>query len=443
MIVRSNSRGQLRPFDADGNEHVSLSNAMDEVISTIESTPPQDITTVSPGSASQNLRRKVILEGLGDSSPTKRPRLEYGGPGSSPPRLALSSRLKPTLRTEHNLPGVLEISDDLDNAAPTLSSDMDSVSAPIIADVSLPPVPDAFSAIQTSNREGIQPVEDPYIRKFVDFNSDREDNTFIDHEDNVVRCKSCGWEVWTVWMTQIGFCCGDCKESRTNYPKEDPYYEVINPKAGPRPGFAPGNYAEYHIENLPPQYRTQRNAVGDYLEYHSDAYDTMDEDPDYRSEYDSEDSFIDDASLPGSERGDEDSHSSSGEERTDYKQLLNELQRKHHRLVDVYESSMRDLVDSDYEYHGNSLDGLNDSDLNLDIDEIDGGGALMVGVAVPDPAVAELVLSQAEEQSQESEISAGRIRDRVRAFEAAAGDSWNNISMVSTGDNHTREEIEL
>jgi hypothetical protein len=69
---------------------------------------------------------------------------------------------------------------------------------------------------------------------------------------------------------------------------------------------------------------------------------------------------------------------------------------------------------------------------------------VVVDVSVPDPIVTELVLSQAGEQSQESEITTDRLRDSAEPCEAASSvDGWHNITMVSTQDNHTHPEVEL
>ncbi|MBN6743393.1 hypothetical protein JKG47_23630, partial [Acidithiobacillus sp. MC6.1] len=87
------------------------------------------------------------------------------------------------------------------------------------------------------------------------------------------------------------------------------------------------------------------NTVGDYLDDHSDAYDTVDEDRDYRSEYDCEDSFIDDASVHSAQDGPdyENPENPPNEDSTaDYKALFTHLQQKHNRLKGKYDGMMRD-----------------------------------------------------------------------------------------------------
>jgi hypothetical protein len=180
----------------------------------------------------------------------------------------------------------------------------------------------------------------------------------------------------------------------------------------------------------------RRNVVGDYLDDDLSAYDSQDEaDQHFNEAYDEQDSFIDDESKPDSDTPN-DSSSSNGE--TDWKEQYNQLQATHTMLqndyaglADEYDDFRRDVLGSDY----NSGSDMEDRDEN---------GMVVVDVSVPDPIVTELVLSQAGEQSQESEITTDRLRDSAEACEAASSvDGWHNITMVSTQDNHTHPEVEL
>jgi len=59
----------------------------------------------------------------------------------------------------------------------------------------------------------------------------------------------------------------------------------------------------------------------------------------------------------------------------------------------------------------------------------------VVNPTVPDPEITELVLSQAQEDSEnsgEEMISDQRVRDRAQAFEAAMDENggWHGVSMV-------------
>jgi hypothetical protein len=51
--------------------------------------------------------------------------------------------------------------------------------------------------------------------------------TFFDHDDGITRCKLCGHEVWS---NDAGFCTG-CKAGDSGVP----YFEFLDPDAGPRP----------------------------------------------------------------------------------------------------------------------------------------------------------------------------------------------------------------
>jgi hypothetical protein len=250
--------------------------------------------------------------------------------------------------------------------------------------------------------------------------------TFFDYDDQVLRCRFCGHEVWA----PDGFCTsvekGCCRDGLDG----DPYFEVLDPEAGPRPAIAMTECSDAII-NSP----ARRIVVGNYLDDDSSAYDSQDSaDYHFNEEYNEEDSFIDDESQADSKAHD-DSSSSDGE--TDWKAQYNKLQATHNLLLNDYgglandfDDFKRDVLGSDYES-------------GSDMGERDEDGMLVVDVAVPDPIVTELVLSQAQEQSQNSDITSDRLRDRVEAFEAASSEGWHNITMVSTQDNHTHAEIEL
>jgi hypothetical protein len=430
VVVQRDSEGQVQSFDAEGNKVVpsgideQLRRVMDE-ISKIDSTPPKDIIAVSPGSASQGLRRKAILEGLGDG-PAKRARLEYDGPASSTTP-STASNAKPASQREHEFLAVLKHSEE-SAGAPYAEADTERFCVASRATLITHP----FSAILTRDGEEIQiDHEDPSLQNRPG-DEDTSFDVFHDIEDNVRRCIHCGHELWR----DMGFCTGGCEDGLDGIS----YFELIDPEdnSHSRPDVEVNEWSR-HLEGLN-DLTDRRKLVGNYLDDHSDAYDTVDEDPDHQSEYDSEDSFIDDASIHGSENEDEDD-TSSGDGQTDYKQLCNELQRRyddlirdHNNLANRFDEVMRELLGSDYE--GPYEPFIEDEDTDED-------GALMVDAAVPNPAVVDLVLSQADEQSQESDVSPDRIMARVKAFEAAAREDWNNISMVSTGANHTHEEIEL
>jgi hypothetical protein len=169
------------------------------------------------------------------------------------------------------------------------------------------------------------------------------------------------------------------------------------------------------------------------LDNESSAYDSQDEDPEFHEEYEL-DSFIDDDSQEISDE--EDAASSDGE--TDYKSKYTQLSTAHRSLQMSYSALAEEYTDLREEIFGSESD--------LDMDERDEDGLVVVDVSAPDPVVTELILSQAQEQSQSSEIGGQRIWDRAVAFQAVSsedGRGWHSISLVSARDNHSHEEVEL
>jgi hypothetical protein len=166
------------------------------------------------------------------------------------------------------------------------------------------------------------------------------------------------------------------------------------------------------------------------LDGESSAYDSQDEDPEFHEEYEL-DSFIDDDSQNTSDE--EDAASSDGET-SKYTLLLT----VHRNLQMSYSALAEEYTDL--------REGIFGSESDLDMDERDEDGVVVVDVYAPDPVVTELILSQAQGQSQASEIGDERIRDRAVAFQAVSsedGRGWHSISLVSVRDNHSYEEVEL
>jgi hypothetical protein len=406
VTVRRNSQGLLRPFDASGNEVPVARKA----------TPPRNISAVSPGSESQNLRRKAILDGLGERD-AKRARMQVDGHGSSP----LGSSGEHSSMTHQNR-NVLKYRGDSDLNTPVpnhgsgsgVGSDRDGYE-----------VPDDQSS---ANSVALDDAESEIFG--IEDNPVQVDSryTFFDYDDQILRCAFCGHEIWA----SEGFCTGIEKGYCRDGLARDPYFEELNPEApGPRPAISATEHSEEMIEGP-----ARRNVVGNYLDDDSSAYDSQDEaDQHFNEAYDEQDSFIDDESQPDSDTPN-DSSSSIGE--TDWKEQYNQLQATHTMLLndydglaDEYDDFRRDVLGSDY----NSRSDMEDRDEN---------GMVAVDVSVPDPIVTALVLSQAREQSQESEITTDGLRDSAEACEAASSvDGWHNITMVSTQDNHTHPEVEL
>ncbi len=539
ITIQRNSQGFLRPFDASGNE-IPVSHSIAR-----KATPPQDISAVSPGSESQSLRRKAIIDGLVERE-VKRARLQSDDPIPSPlaSRSASNGSLRgQSLTTGHykatiqntvshatysggSLTGnqtacntstmsttkipVKDISlDDISEAAirNNITNIRKVLPTPVIIGArndliqtnyqledavallrsgELPVVGleneiEARPALYTEQQDGsfdghacqtaqnanatesLQELASPLISytpgsEANGYRSDQEvpddqyaDNsvtvddalpeffdmddsavevgayTFFDYDDQVLRCQSCGHEVWS----PEGFCTGMengfCRDGRSG----DPYFEVLDPEAGPRPAIAKDEYSEETLDD-----HLRRAVVGNYLDDDSSAYDSQDAaDARFDEAYDEQDSFIDDESREGSDANHDDS-SSDGE--TDWKERYERLQETHAFLLDDYDNLADRYNDMERDFLGSDFDSGSEKE------ESGESGVLVVDVSVPDPVVTELVLSQAEEPSQDSELTSDRLRDRAEAFEVGSNaDGWHNITMVSTQDNHTYPEIEL
>ena len=206
----------------------------------------------------------------------------------------------------------------------------------------------------------------------------------------------------------------------------------MDPDCGPRPSI--------ELSELLPQdlHDDRRAVVGDYLDNDSSAYDSQDAEAGFHEDYEMN-SFIDDTTQESS--NDVLSESSSDGE-TDYMALYKELASRHKMLLNNFQ-----MVADEYEELRYDVLGTDDESDLSNFDEMDDDGLLLVDVSAPEPVVVtELVLSQPQEGSQDAEIFDDAARDRAAGFEAATsadGQGWHNISLVSTTDNHTYEEIEL
>jgi hypothetical protein len=245
----------------------------------------------------------------------------------------------------------------------------------------------------------------------------------FDPVDSIWRCQQCGHEVWS---ETIGFCT-KCKEEYG-----EPYYEIQEL------GTQDTSESELNEPLDSADAESPEQETSPYLDCDSSAYDSHDEDMKFTEEYEIN-SFIDDASEV--DDGEED-RDNSNEEEIDWQERYQSLITVHAALSYSYQVLDEKYHDYRIAIEGSAYETSDDSDM----DEMDENGMLLVDVATPDLVVTELILSQAQGQSQEEEISEARVRDRVEAFQAASnenGRQWNDISMLSTGDNHTFPEIEL
>ncbi|KAE8448491.1 hypothetical protein EG329_009372 [Mollisiaceae sp. DMI_Dod_QoI] len=415
IVIQRNSLAQLRPFNQDGNEIFPTS----ETVITV--TPPRQITAISPDSESQGLRRKAIHEEFEDGE-VKRVRLNSDGYHSSP-----TTNLEDSNERSQE-EAVAEQANTADD--PTQESERD---------------------LHVSN-DDITRGRNPDIHPGEFWAADPEnclsDGRIFDPIDGVFRCEQCGHELWG---GPDGHCTGDCPDPPDGYhyfeagdaedtEEADELDELPGPVVGLRPTIAADEETEDFLEG-----ERRRSVVGYCLDDESSAYDSQDSamTTHFLEHYDTEDSFIDDDE---SSETNADTHASSndedlpGDERADYEAMYNDLRNQHINLFDSYgrlhdefEGFRREVLGSEYSSEVADMD-----------DDMDEDGILVVDVAVPDPVVTELVLSQAREQSQDSEISDDRIRARVEAFEAAEDVSgWHDISLTSTTGNHTFPEIEL
>lgn len=403
IVTNRDSHGELRAFDAQVNEPRSPAVAGEDV-----STPPRKILAMSPGSESQNLRRKAILDGLGEAR-VKRMRLEFNSLESS------------QISADDRALNLFKGHEDADQNTSELL------------------VPTAHSSPQ-----GSPPISHPE-----DSEGEQDFEGYWDSVDEIYRCKSCGHELWS----SRGQCTG-CSAG-----EEVPYCEVMDPELGPRPTIA---LSEYELaDNV--TFEERADLLGSCLDFDSSAYDSQDERNCHEDEYEIN-SFIDDDSPQNSEDGN-DSSSSDGE--TDYKEKFRRLQATHQtliedyaNLIDEHEELKQDVLGSDYdgfedmgevEEEGMVIVDVSPPDPVLaelvlsqtDTESQNGSQDASRASEAPDSLVEELVHLGAKGHSQESEVSAGRAKARAEAFEAAVDGRWHDISMVSTNGNHSREEVEL
>jgi hypothetical protein len=405
IIVRKGPRGSLRGFAAQSNQMGPPSMTGDRA-----GTPPREILTLSPGSESQTLRRKAIVDDLTDDR-VKRTRLQFGYSNSSP---TASSQLPSEGWGLSRVEGLEDVQ-------------------PNMADTSSPSGHNPYS-------QGDTPMED----------ADTEDEESLeahwDSEDEVYRCGSCGHEL-LISRGECTICsAGD----------EEIYFEVLDPDLGPRPRLVLG---DNDVNNMDLDERTE--LLGDCLDFDSSAYDSYDEIGVFEDEYEIN-SFIndDDESISDFEDEDEDS-----DLETDYRQKFLELETSYRDLqvrlanaMDDYHDFRQDILGSDYE-------SVDEEDLFNPFEGLD--DILVVDVAPLDPVVTEVILSQSDEsqkeepgtpdslvneillteaegQSQKTEVLTEEEDARAEAYEAALDGRWHfDVSLVSTSGNHTHEETEL
>ncbi|CZT46787.1 uncharacterized protein RSE6_07276 [Rhynchosporium secalis] len=264
-----------------------------------------------------------------------------------------------------------------------------------------------------------KPGSDADIEESSEDDTDTEPLIFFDTVDEVHRCTACKHEIWGGERGS----CGYCDEGATG-----PAYIEEALRTGPMPQITYDDYMEEVVVDS----AVVKEIVGDCLDYDSSAYDSQDEVQEFAEEYE-DNSMIDDEQISEAETDDE---TSSSEEKEDWEAKFKALQTRHFELVTAYE----DLEEEHEDFRREMLDDFDDimEDTDMDVD-----GMLIVDVATPNPVATDIILSQAREQSQDSEVSEERIKDRVDAFEAAREGEWHGVELISVAGNHSIAEIEL
>lgn len=245
-------------------------------------------------------------------------------------------------------------------------------------------------------------------------------------EDDVHHCQACGWEIWR----PSGECTG-CGAV------EPAYHDAIDDTDD-------GGNDEHRIKrpwskrrDCHPPIHLSSNTIkdddGDHAkpDKHKNltgpSWDSVSVyDSTSNAEYE-KNSFIDDSFIRAENAEDADD---STTEEINYEPIFEQLssayrrlEQEHYELIDGHEDPRQDVLGSDY---------YRSDEAQFEV----------VDIEVQDPPLSEIILSHLQGDSQSSVISNRRLRTRVDAF-LAAPDDWHNISLMSTGDNHTEEEPEL
>ncbi|KAI6710490.1 hypothetical protein JHW43_006995 [Diplocarpon mali] len=419
IFIKRNEQGRLRPFDEHCNEIAlpytpmtknELAGASGRRRGSSQSFVIADPECFRPGfevSIYQNSRsgtpsnvHRREASGEIHSGNAKRPRLTPNGPDS--------------LVTDRDLFNPISM--------PPADSFIDP--AAVVGQSEIPENSHGQPSSDPSRDDGAHTAGSREESDGSDDEPNKEPTTYYDPVDEVIRCKTCGYEVYG--GVAAYYCIMGCGKDDT------PYFEDKREEAMPQ--IALDKYSDEFVVDS----NVVKEIVGDYLDYESSAYDTQDSvDAHFLEDYE-DNSMIDDEEILGPDSEDEPTNSNE----TDWQARFAALQAEHSRLGTNFDvlfqqhcELRRELLDTDSE-------GDKDDDAD-DYDGIDEDGLLVVDASAPDPVVTEIVLSQARAQSQESEISNGRILNRAVAYEAAEAGGWHEISLASVEGNHTHPEVEL
>jgi hypothetical protein len=255
--------------------------------------------------------------------------------------------------------------------------------------------------------------------------------SYYDTHDGVYRCEACDWEVWRPEGVCTGCDAGESAYSEVTDSTDEENNEYADAKPEqrnrdryPRTCLSLNAAEDGGVNDIEAERRI--DVTGDYLDGAS-AYDSTSSAAENEYEMNS---FIDDSPIDtGNDEVTDGSESDDIDYKAQYEQLSSAysyLKQEHDGLIDDHEAFRRDVLGSDYD------DSEDPDEPQFDV----------VDIEVQDPPVSEVILSHVQGDSQSSVISTRRLRTRVDAFLAAPED-WHNISLMSTGDNHTEESQEL
>lgn len=237
-------------------------------------------------------------------------------------------------------------------------------------------------------------------------NDDCQSLSFFDLDDKVYRCVSCSWEMWS----PTGQCTG-CEAAADAYYEHDAEKEDASEETDPDNTLHPLEWTD----NV-----TDVNADSELLEDYLDGSSAYDSVSDAGNEEYEINSFIDNTPNDASDSDDDDGESSSNlseVSETDYKDLHHKVSAENTKLHTAFRNLIEEfkqyrVMIAGSDYHSNS-----------------------------DPCEADY-----QGESHASAVGQSQMAKREEAFDAAQdveNGGWHRIFLMSTGDNHTKEEVEL
>jgi len=268
-------------------------------------------------------------------------------------------------------------------------------------------------------------------------NDDCQPLSFFDLDDKVYRCVSCSWEMWS----PTGLCAG-CGAADDAYYEDDPEKEDASEETDPDNTLHPLESTD-NVTDV----NSDSELLEDYLDG-SSAYDSV---SDVGKEEYEINSFIDNTPKDASDSDDDNGELSSDlseVSETDYKDLYYKVSAENTKLhtdfsnlVEEFKQYRMMIAGSDYHSDSDPYEAGYPSSGASAYDIAD-----LVDVQVRDRPVDEVILSQNQGESHASAVGESQMAKREEAFDAAQdvenGD-WHRVSLMSTGDNHTKEEVEL